>query len=214
MPLLGGLPWRDCCDCWESCDCCVPGGRYPSSPAESYPCSFLPAKLPILKLPGSQEKRLEPRLPERLGSLSRDALRLNPKLGRRLSVEGRGVDSTSEFGIAFFMLTGGYLRFLFSLVGCAASCCCCCATRFEPLRFITLSARLPSVLLRLWPDGFPCWCGVCGAWNWPPVRACSLTGRFTGSIAPVSEDTGPPEMIYPGPDFGWEMRPCAVVVVG
>lgn len=166
----------------------------------------------MLKLPGSHEKRREPRFPEILGSRSLEALRLNPKLGRRLSVEGRGVCSTSAFGMAFFMLTGGYLRLFFSLD--ESCCCCCCATRLELLRFITLSARLPKVLLRLWPDGLPDCCGVCGVANWPPVRACSLTGRLTGSIAPVSEETGPPEMIYPGPDLGCEIRPCAVVVVG
>lgn len=38
------------------------------------------------------------------------------KLGRRLSVDGRGVVSLPPYGIAFFMLTGGYFRLRFSLL--------------------------------------------------------------------------------------------------
>lgn len=68
----------------------------------------------MLRLAGSQEKRRDDLRPLMLPSF--DALRPMVKLGRRLSVEGRGVASLPpEYCIAFFMLTGGYLRFRFSL---------------------------------------------------------------------------------------------------
>jgi hypothetical protein len=100
-----------------------------------------------LKLLGRSEKRRDDRLPCTLESRSRLALRLNPKLGRRLSVEGRGC--ASSLGMGFFMLSGGYLRSFFSLDGFEEPAGSCWDARLEELRLRILSVMLPRVLLRL-----------------------------------------------------------------
>ena len=171
----------------------------------------------MLKLAGNHEKRLDDLRPVTLPSL--DALLRNEKLGRRLSVDGRGVISPPAFGIAFLMLTGGYFRSRFSLWTTALlSCCEDCDCRFEEPLFRTLSARLPRVLLRRWPvwlEGLPPGYGCCGVWNWPPVGERSLCGRLRASISSGSEAIGPdPDIIYPELDFGCENDPCALVLVG
>ena len=79
-------------------------------------------KLFMLKLLGRNEKRREERR-ESLGASEFFLSRL--KLGRRLSVDALGVACPFGFwAMAFFMLTGGYLRSLFSFgVGAAAASC-------------------------------------------------------------------------------------------
>lgn len=114
----------------------------------------------------------------------------------------------------FFMLTGGYLRSLFSLGEAPFSCC---DVRLELVRFNTLSARLPSVLLLRCPvcagAGRLCWYDCCGALAYcPPVRFCSLTGLPLASTAPSPDME--PAMMYPELDLGCENEPCAVVLVG
>ena len=90
---------------------------------------------------GRNEKRFEDLL---LGSSL--VLRLRPNDGRE-SVEGRGI-SLDSFGMAFFMLTGGYAR-VFS--GRTAVLSCCDWRRVELDRPKSLELMLSRVLVRLCP---------------------------------------------------------------
>ena len=96
------------------------------------------------KLLGRKEKR---RLDRRLSEGPSEFLRMKLKLLLLLSVDGRGVGSSLELGMTFFIETGGYLRSLFSVVGGPPSICW--DLRRELLRPIIRSVMLPSVELRL-----------------------------------------------------------------
>src|ERR1700709_2807175 len=103
----------------------------------------------MLKLLGKKLNRSEERFAVRsLGASEFFLVKL--KLGlRRLSVEGLGVASPLSLGKAFFMLTGGYLRSLFSFCTGAAAGSVPLEERLLLLRPSKRSPILPRVLGRL-----------------------------------------------------------------